>query len=267
MPDLFVYPSEDTEKKVVKAFAYRSGGRKEILNGWVYDASGNRKLFYAGLAVPQNLSATSDALSVVLSWDAVTNATRYRLRYRLSGSSGSYTTLVVSGVSQRIVGLTANTAYEFSVRAENASLTSDYSASVTATVLGVTPPVITRVGWIEFYYDATAMVSYDQQNTVTFTPNLPAYLLPLDVTVTVNTSLSLFRGIGSISLRITSNNSLLLYFDGTSGSGGTPTASFRVHLTATEIGTVSSARFRGTVGVLDLGDLTVSTRPVPSPYQ
>jgi len=86
------------------------------------------------LAAPQNLAAAPGPLSLNLSWGAVTNATRYTVKYATT-SGGPYTTLAsgLSGTSYPHSGLSYGTTYYYVVSAGNSFYDGPSSAELAAT--------------------------------------------------------------------------------------------------------------------------------------
>jgi subtilisin family serine protease len=85
-------------------------------------------------AIPTNLTASNVSYnSMTISWDAVTDADDYDLDVRPQG--GSWTTVKQTGTSYNYSGLTAETTYEFRVRANNNIGSSSYSGVSSATTL------------------------------------------------------------------------------------------------------------------------------------
>ncbi|NOU59246.1 fibronectin type III domain-containing protein [Marinifilum caeruleilacunae] len=83
---------------------------------------------------PANLAASAITYnSMTISWDAATDADDYDLQVRPQG--GTWTTINQVGTSYDYTSLTAETTYEFQVRANNDVGSSDYSAIVSATTL------------------------------------------------------------------------------------------------------------------------------------
>ncbi|WP_282126118.1 fibronectin type III domain-containing protein [Marinifilum flexuosum] len=81
---------------------------------------------------PTNLAASAITYnSMTISWDAVTDADDYDLDVRPQG--GSWTTINQVGTSYDYSSLSAETTYEFRVRANNEVGSSDYSAIASAT--------------------------------------------------------------------------------------------------------------------------------------
>lgn len=86
------------------------------------------------LAVPQNVRATADVISVTVSFDKVTYATGYDILF----DNKVYST---TGTSRTFSGLAAKTAHSYAVRAKNASKTGAYSATGYITTKVKTPAV------------------------------------------------------------------------------------------------------------------------------
>lgn len=95
------------------------------------------------LPVPEGLTAgTPTATTVPLSWDATAGADSYVVRHSISGEDDWTETAVADETEVTIPSLTAETAYDFQVRASDstgAAGDSDWSASVTATTAAETP--------------------------------------------------------------------------------------------------------------------------------
>jgi len=69
------------------------------------------------LLLPTNMSAVyhHGTQSFTMSWDAVSGATAYEVRYRPIG--GTYINTTPTGLSYTVSGLAFNTAYEYTVKA------------------------------------------------------------------------------------------------------------------------------------------------------
>jgi hypothetical protein len=84
-------------------------------------------------AVPSGLSASSiGETSATLSWNSVSGAESYDVRYKATSAS-SWTTTNRTSTSYSVSGLSASTEYEFQVRTNCSDGSSDYSASSTFT--------------------------------------------------------------------------------------------------------------------------------------
>ncbi|MCS7074264.1 MAG: fibronectin type III domain-containing protein, partial [Bacteroidia bacterium] len=83
---------------------------------------------------PASLSSSSiTATTATVSWGAVTGATAYNLRYKLT-SSGTWTTVNnLTSTSTNLTGLTASSTYEFQVQAVCGSTSGSFSSSATFT--------------------------------------------------------------------------------------------------------------------------------------
>lgn len=87
-------------------------------------------------ATPTGLATSSITTnSATLGWTAVSGATSYDVQIRPQG--GTYSTYNVTTNSYNASGLTANTTYEWSVRAKNSYGSSSYSSNVTFTTQNV----------------------------------------------------------------------------------------------------------------------------------
>lgn len=90
------------------------------------------------LAAPANLAAaTPTATTIPLTWDAVTGAVGYVVRWRLDGATTWTTRAQVAGTTDTITGLTASTDYEVQVQAVGNGTTAGNSAFAPATPLAV----------------------------------------------------------------------------------------------------------------------------------
>ncbi|OJJ17628.1 hypothetical protein BKI52_27590 [marine bacterium AO1-C] len=85
-------------------------------------------------------SANVTQNAATVSWNAVSGATQYTVRYRVSGTSSWTTANAGTQTSYSISGLSSNTTYEVQVSATCASGTSPYSASINFTTGGVVQP-------------------------------------------------------------------------------------------------------------------------------
>ena len=116
----------------VQIQAVNSGGT----SGWSSSGTGTTAAPPAVVA-PATPSAPSvsevDHDSLSASWSAVTGATSYNLRWRVSGSGDSWSGGTSSGTSRSINGLMASTTYEVQVQAVNSVGTSGWSSSGTGT--------------------------------------------------------------------------------------------------------------------------------------
>lgn len=85
--------------------------------------------------IPSSLaSAAINSTGASLSWGAVSGATSYNLRYRLSGST-TWVTVSNSTTSKLITGLSSGSIYEYSVQAICATGSGSYSANSTFSTL------------------------------------------------------------------------------------------------------------------------------------
>ncbi len=88
--------------------------------------------------IPSNLTASSITdNSAILSWNSVSTASSYTLRYRKVGST-NWTTQSVSANSYTVLALTASSIYEFQTMANCSSGSGNYSSSVMFSTLA--PP-------------------------------------------------------------------------------------------------------------------------------
>ena len=89
---------------------------------------------------PGNPEANEEsASSVRVTWEAVSGADRYDLRYREDGGSWGSPVNVGSATEYLVGSLTAATRYDFQLRAVAGSRTSDWTASVSATTRSPVP--------------------------------------------------------------------------------------------------------------------------------
>ncbi|GEM_PF-4643650 len=85
--------------------------------------------------IPGNLTASNQSSNAATaSWDAVSGAVSYDVRYRLNGTS-TWTALNTSATSLNITGLQADEMYDWAVRTNCASSTSSYSSAASFTTL------------------------------------------------------------------------------------------------------------------------------------
>ena len=96
------------------------------------------------LGTPSNLSASSPTeTSVWLDWDDVTDATGYKYRSRVSGTTTWGTPTAVTDSEASVTGLSGGTQYDFSVRATNADNESGWAETVTGLTVPATPSNLT----------------------------------------------------------------------------------------------------------------------------
>ncbi len=99
---------------------------------------------------PGSLAATAvTSNSATVSWSAVTGATSYTIRYRITGTS-TYTTVSTTATSRQLTGLTSSVTYEYSASATCLSGNSSYApnsifSTPAASVCG-TPTSLTSTG-------------------------------------------------------------------------------------------------------------------------
>lgn len=94
-------------------------------SGWVIvanladaDVSGINPNGCAEVAAPANLaSGTETATTLPLTWDAVTGATRYLVRWKTAAAT-TWNSVWVTSPARTITGLTASTTYNITVQAE-----------------------------------------------------------------------------------------------------------------------------------------------------
>ena len=99
-----------------------------------FSASANFSTLQPTCGVPSNLNATLIGVSsAVLSWQIVSDATNYTIRYRRIGTS-TWNIITSTASTKSLTGLLQASSYEFQVQAQCLSL-SEYSASVNFTTL------------------------------------------------------------------------------------------------------------------------------------
>ncbi len=89
-------------------------------------------------AAPAQATATAGNQSVDLTWSAVSQATSYVVRYRISGSNDAYKSVSLSSqlLSTKITKLTNETSYEFGIAARDAAGNQSAFTLTTATPVG-----------------------------------------------------------------------------------------------------------------------------------
>ena len=92
------------------------------------DAVDGTFTFTVIVAVPTGITATATANTLVVSWTAVSGATGYDVRYRVSGTNNTLGTFASTATTYTITGLTQGVAYEVRVRAKINTETSAWSA-------------------------------------------------------------------------------------------------------------------------------------------
>ena len=104
---------------------------------------------YSGSLPPTGVSAVvTDSSTVVVSWNPAFSgmcdmfAQNYTVRYRLSGGSGSYTTVNTTGTSVTLQGLAPNAEYGVEVAAihSNVAITNFVMTQFTVTPTTAAPP-------------------------------------------------------------------------------------------------------------------------------
>lgn len=109
--------------------------------------------------VPANLVASNVAqTTATVTWGAVTSATSYSLRYKLSTASTWTTVSSLTAATYNLTGLTAASTYDFQVSATCASGTSAYSATTQFTTL-TTGGSYCAVGSSNYSYEWIATVA------------------------------------------------------------------------------------------------------------
>ena len=212
--------------------------------------------------------------SASANWNAFTGATSYDLKYRVVGNSTWTTLSALSGTTTSITGLTANTNYEYQIRA-NGAVCNTWSSSITFTTL--CNPVST-LPWTENFdsmssigsgivpscwKNVTGTSAWSSYNTSSTTYNAPRSTPNYMVIPYSNTTAS---GLWSPGFTLTSGTSYDFSFyyntNGTSSSyiGYTGTAlvnSSQSATSATTLGTFITA----TQGTTSYTKYTVSFTP------
>jgi outer membrane protein assembly factor BamB len=92
-------------------------------------------------STPEQLTATATSWSTVeLTWESAFEAEEYRVRWSEAGQEAWTETAALAETSTTVGGFDPETAYDFQVRAENATGESDWSATVTETTDEPPPP-------------------------------------------------------------------------------------------------------------------------------
>ncbi len=113
-------------------------------------------------STPTGLTSSSITTNgASLAWTAVSGATSYDVQIRPQG--GTYATYNVTTNSYSATGLTANTTYEWSVRAKNSYGTSNYSSTATFTTLNNTGGV--SLPYSQAFATSTIPTGWTTQNT------------------------------------------------------------------------------------------------------
>ncbi len=90
----------------------------------------------SGCSVPTGLAATNITnTSATISWNSVSGAVNYTLRYKLT-SSGTWNTYTTSSTIVNMTNMTPGTSYDVGVRTNCSNGSSNYSATVTFTTTG-----------------------------------------------------------------------------------------------------------------------------------
>ena len=124
------------DTSVTSGTTYRYAVRAVNSAGTSADSSEASATAPTPLAAPESPSAITGALAVLLSWDAVTSATEYRI-YRANTANGTLVrvadNVVITATSYTDSGLTNGTTYRYAVRAVNSTGDSANSSVVSAT--------------------------------------------------------------------------------------------------------------------------------------
>lgn len=121
------------QKVRMQAVLAPGGARASLANSPACGGGGNGPT----CAVPSGQSTSATNSSATLSWNSVSNAIGYNVRYRAAGSS-SWNTASVSGTSYNMTGLSTCGSYEWGVEANCGATdgTSGYSTTVSFTTGG-----------------------------------------------------------------------------------------------------------------------------------
>jgi len=121
--------------------------------------------------IPTGMTTTNiTQTSATASWTAVSGAVNYTLQWRKIGDV-TWSSTTLTGTSQSIMGLTANTSYEWQVRTNCAGNNSAYTASTNFTTLlppcnvptGMTTTSITQTSAIASWTAVSGAVNYTLQ--------------------------------------------------------------------------------------------------------
>lgn len=119
------------------------------------DLSFNLKLdatLGASCGTPSSLNTSSiTSASAALSWNAVSGASGYNVRYRVAGTS-TWSNSTATSTTMSVTSLTANTSYEFQVQAI-CTVTGNYSASASFTTTPATTPYLIAANTTWKYLD------------------------------------------------------------------------------------------------------------------
>ena len=132
--------------------AIGDGGTYYNNSGWSNTVSA-QPLAYVTLSAPSNLAAEIGNEQVALTWDAVENATKYKVEYADNSSFTSSSEVESTTTSKTITGLTNGTTYYFKVKSIGNGTTyhdSDYGTTVNATPSNLVKITITQDNVSEF---------------------------------------------------------------------------------------------------------------------
>ncbi len=138
----------------------------------------------AAIQTPTNLNFTlnDDPNSVYFSWDAVTLASSYQLRYKINGSNDPWVSLNTSNLFVTATGLKPNTVYDFKVRAKcidgtwsTLSAPSRPRTPICEPPLNIVDQIINtskvRVSWDDYDYATKYQIRYREAGSSdTWTP-------------------------------------------------------------------------------------------------
>lgn len=129
--DACMYMFSAGQKTRMRAVLLSGGARNSLLTSPGCDPPGG-----GGCNTPSGLNtANITTTSANLSWGAVGNATSYNVQWKTAAGNTWTTTGNLSGTSYSLTGLTANTTYNYRVRANCSGSSSAYSATASFTTL------------------------------------------------------------------------------------------------------------------------------------
>jgi len=148
---------------------------------------------------PTNLRSTDTKHnSITLEWDNVSSVTGYEIQYRHTGAA-TWSNFSVSGTSRTFSGLTANTTYEFRVRAINSEEKSGWSAIFSETTNPIPPiapnPVKPKVSKTSTISTVTLTFDTKGNNSNTDYVITCSTILPPGATITVTENKAVIKGL------------------------------------------------------------------------
>jgi hypothetical protein len=121
---LALTPGAPSDQQVVCAVGVTPTGWTVVTNLTADQVSGLNSNSCTEVTAPTGLAVTGTptATAITVHWSAPAGytPTGYRLRYRVTGTTGAYTTVDVAAgtLSRAVTGLTVNTSYDFQVQAK-----------------------------------------------------------------------------------------------------------------------------------------------------